>query len=141
MRLKPTGDVEINIGILAVADDVLWRYRNSILDFQEETGYKISMMLAKDRETVGRVMTFVPGGFDILIVEVPFMPLPFFTFIEKLLKRKDDLVILFQDTEREDIRKEYPGVIFVPNEDTLMDVLKEKIKVMMQSEIMKTERD
>ena len=56
MRWKSTGEAEINIGVLGSRNDVLWEFRDFLICLDAESDYKISMMLAKNRETLLRVM-------------------------------------------------------------------------------------
>ena len=49
MRFKPTGDVEINVGVLGNSNEVLWEFRDFLVNLEAEEEYKISMMLAKDQ--------------------------------------------------------------------------------------------
>ena len=58
MRWKSTGEAEINIGVLGSRNDVLWEFRDFLICLDAESDYKISMMLAKNQETLLRVMSF-----------------------------------------------------------------------------------
>ena len=86
MRLKPTGEVEINVGVLVNNNEVLWEFREFLVELEAESDYKISMMLAKDRETILRVMSFIPGGFDIIIVAGRLPSLAYSAFTDEVLK-------------------------------------------------------
>ena len=140
MRWKPTGDMEINVGVLGNSNDILWEFRNFLADLEAESNYKISMMLAKNQETILRVMSFIPGGFDIMIV-VDFSPgLIYLEFVEKALKYNANLRMLFQNNiDIEFADNLYPHIMFVPNQDRLKILIKEKINNLIAEKISKEE--
>lgn len=69
VRKKPNGMMELNIGVLADLTSVLWEYRNGLLEISNLCNYSINITLAKDAETCQRVMTFLAGGYDLLIID------------------------------------------------------------------------
>lgn len=128
MRFKPTGDVEINIGVLGNSNEVLWEFRDFLVNLEAEEEYKISMMLAKDQETILRVMSFIPGGFDLMIVADRLPGMVCFALTDKALKFNADLRILLRSgSEMEFVDNLYPNIMFVPNRDRLKILTKEKI--------------
>lgn len=128
MRFKPTGDVEINVGVLGNSNEVLWEFRDFLVKLEAEEEYKISMMLAKDQETILRVMSFIPGGFDLMIVADRLPGMACSTLTDEALKCNADLRILFRsDSEMEFADKLYPHIMFVPNRDRIKILTKEKI--------------
>lgn len=138
MRFKPTGDVEINVGVLVNSNEVLWEFRDYLIGLETEADYKISMMLAKDQETILRVMSFIPGGFDIVIVADKLPGAAYFTFADKALKRNNDVRILFQsDIGMEVVDECYPHIMFVSNKERLKSLIKGEIDFLIEEKITK----
>lgn len=129
MRWKSTGEAEINIGVFGSRNDVLREFRDFLICLDAESDYKISMMLAKNRETLLRVMSFVPGGFDIIIVTDH---LPGFVYLEMAFAFNAEVKILFQmDRGMEFSDKLYPHALFVPVREQLKSLAKEKMDDMI----------
>lgn len=128
MRFKPTGDVEINVGVLGNSNEVLWEFREFLVNLEAEEKYKISMMLAKDQETILRVMSFIPGGFDLMIVADWLPGMVCSALTDQALKCNAELIILLRSgSEMEFVDNLYPNIMFVPNRDRLKILTKEKI--------------
>lgn len=140
MRWRPTGDMEINVGVLGNSNEVLWEFRDFLVGLETKSNYKISMMLAKDRETILRVMSFIPGGFDIMIV-TNHLPGSVYTEItEKALKSNAEVRILFQiNMGVEFSDKLYPHILFVPSRDRLKILIEEKINHLIAEKTTKEE--
>ena len=126
MRLRPSRDMETNIGILAGNKDSLWKYRNLLDCFEKETGYKLSMTLMMDWITAYRGMTFNQGGYDILILAEHRAETEDAELIESLLGKKESLIVLRLCSSPEP-DGHIPGVIDVPDWDAMEQILKEKI--------------
>lgn len=138
MRFKPTGDVEINVGVLVNNNEVLWEFRDFLIGLGTEADYKVSMMLAKDQETILRVMSFISGGFDIVIVADKLPSAAYFAFVDKALKRNNEVRILFQiDKEIEFVDECHPHIIFVSNRERLKSIIKEEIGALIKEKITK----
>lgn len=141
MRFKPTGDVEINVGVLGNSNEVLLEFRDFLVKLEAEEEYKISMMLAKDQETILRVMSFIPGGFDLMIVADRLPGIVCSTLTDKALKCNADLRILLRsDSEMEFVDDLYPHIMFVPNRDRLKILTKEKINNLIAEKITEEEK-
>lgn len=141
MRFKPTGDVEINVGVLGNSNEVLLEFRDFLVKLEAEEEYKISMMLAKDQETILRVMTFIPGGFDLMIVADRLPGIVCSALTDKALKCNADLRILFRsDSDMEFVDNLYPHIMFVPNRDRLKILTKEKIDNLIAERITEEEK-
>lgn len=69
MRKKTNGVIELNIGVLSDFTSVLWEYRNHLLEISGLCSYTVNITLSKDAETCQRVMTFLSGGYDLLIID------------------------------------------------------------------------
>lgn len=61
--------MELNIGVLSDFTSVLWEYRNHLLEISGLCNYTVNITLSKDAETCLRVMTFLAGGYDLLIID------------------------------------------------------------------------
>lgn len=128
MRWKPTGGMEINVGVLGNSNDILWEFREFLVGLEAEADYKISMMLAKDQETILRVMSFIPGGFDIMLVVNRLLSSTYLEFAEKALRYNANLRILFQNNSGQEVVDGlYPHIMFVPNRDRIRALTKEEI--------------
>lgn len=142
MRFKPTGDVEINVGVLGNSNEVLLEFRDFLVKLEAEEEYKISMMLAKDQETILRVMSFIPGGFDLMIVADRLPGIVCSTLTDKALKCNADLRILFRsDSDMEFVDNLYPHIVFVPNRDRLKILTKEKIDNLIAEKTTEEEKE
>ena len=142
MRFKPTGDVEINVGVLGNSNEVLWEFRDFLVKLEAEEEYKISMMLAKDQETILRVMSFIPGGFDFMIIAERLPGMVCSVLTDKALKCNADLRILFRsDSEMEFVDFLYPHIMFVPNRDRLKILTKEKIDNLIAEKTTEEEKE
>ena len=142
MRLKPTGEVEINVGVLVNNNEVLWEFREFLVELEAESDYKISMMLAKDRETILRVMSFIPGGFDIISVAGRLPSLAYSAFTDEVLKYNVDVRILFQgDIDMEFADGLFPHIMFVPNQSRLKKLTKEKIDFLIAEKLTNEEKE
>lgn len=126
MRLRPSRDLETNIGILAGDNDTLWNYRNFLNCFEKETGYKLSITLVKDRITAWRGMTFNQGGYDILILDIHMDRTKDTKFIQSLFQKKSSLIILNVDSSPE-LEDRIPGVMYIPDLGTMTPILKEMV--------------
>lgn len=132
MRWKSTGEAEINIGVLGSRNDVLWEFRDFLIGLEAELDYKISMMLAKNQETLLRVMSFVPGGFDIIIVTDHLPGFVYLEMTEKAFAFNAEVKILFQmDRGIEFSDKLYPHALCVPGREQLKSLAKEKMDDMI----------
>lgn len=141
MRWKPTGDVEINVGVLGNSNDTLWEFRDFLVGLDAEADYKISMMLAKDQETILRVMSFIPGGFDIMLVADRLFSSAYLEFTEKALRYNADLRILFQNNSGKEYTDElHPHIMFVPNRDRLRELTKQEIDCLILEKITNEEK-
>lgn len=142
MRFKPTGDVEINVGVLGNSNEVLWEFRDFLVKLEAEEEYKISMMLAKDQETILRVMSFIPGGFDLMIVADRLPGMVCSALTDKALKCNADLRILLRSgSEMEFVDNLYPNIMFVPNRDRLKILTKEKIDNLIAEKTIEEEKE
>lgn len=142
MRFKPTGDVEINVGVLGNSNGVLWEFRDFLVNLEAEEEYKISMMLAKDQETILRVMSFIPGGFDLMIVADRLPGMVCSALTDKALKCNADLRILLRSgSEMEFVDNLYPNIMFVPNRDRLKILTKEKIDNLIAEKTTEEEKE
>lgn len=142
MRLKPTGEVEINVGVLVNDNEVLWEFREFLVGLEAESDYKISMMLAKDQGTTLRVMSFIPGGFDIMIVAGQLPSIAYSAFVDEALKCNADVRILFQgDIEMEFADGLFPQIMFVPNRSRLKLLAKEKIGSLIAEKLINEEKE
>lgn len=140
MRWKPTGDMEINVGVLGNSNDVLWEFRDFLAGLEAESNFKISMMLAKDQTTMLRVMSFIPGGFDIMIAVGCLLESAYPEFTKKALKTNADMIILSQiNDDAEFMDKLYPHILFVSSRDRLKLLIKEKINHLTEEKITKEE--
>lgn len=142
MRWKPTGEVEINVGVLGNNNDILWEFRDFLVELGEEADYKISMMLAKDQETILRVMSFIPGGFDIMLVVDHLLGSSYLEFAEKALSYNADLRMLFKNNNNtEFVDGLYPNIMFIPNRDRLKILTKQKINLMIVEKMTKEKQN
>ena len=138
MRLKPTGDVEINVGVLVNSNEVLWEFRDFLVKLEAEEEYKISMMLAKDQDTILRVMSFIPGGFDIVVVAEPLPGIAYTTFADKVSKYNADLRILCQSNIEMELSYGLPPHIFlVSTRDKIKELIKGQIDSLIAEKIEK----
>ncbi len=85
---------ELNIGVLADFTSVLWDYRNILLEITMPCTYTINVTLLKDAETCRRVMTFLKGGYDLLIIDSARYERQEDEFLYFLQKKADSLRIL-----------------------------------------------
>lgn len=141
MRWKPTGEIEINVGVLGNSNDVLWEFRDFLVGLEAESNYRISMMLAKDQETILRVMSFIPEGFDIMIVTDCQPDYVYSEITEKALKSNAEVRILYQinmDVEFAD--KLYPHILYVSDRERIKILIEEKINHLIAERIAKEEK-
>lgn len=128
MRFKATGEMEIDVGVLVNSNTLLWEFRNYLVGLEVEAGSKISMMLAKDPETILRVMSFIPGGFDIIIVAEPLPGAAYCPFTDQALTFNREVRLLFLwDLKMELVDACYPQIMFVPKGNRLKFLIREKI--------------
>lgn len=140
MRLRPTGNVEIDIGVLVYSNEVLWEFRNYLIGLEAQAEYKISMLLAKDKETILRVMSCIPGGFDIIVVAERLPGAACHILLEAGLKSNNDLKILCQsDSQMEEVVESgvNPRILFANNRDQLKLLVKENIDLLIAEQISK----
>lgn len=141
MRWKPTGEIEINIGVLGNSNDVLWEFRDFLVGLEAESNYRISMMLAKDQETILRVMSFIPEGFDIMIVTDCQPDYVYSEIAEKALKSNAEVRILFQiNMNVEFVDKLYPHILYVSDLERIKILIEEKINHLIAERIAKEEK-
>lgn len=141
MRWKPTGEIEINIGVLGNSNDVLWEFRDFLVGLEAESNYRISMMLAKDQGTILRVMSFIPEGFDVMIVTDCLPGNVCSEITEKALKSNADVRILFQiNVDMEVADKRYPHILYVPSRERLKILIREKINHLIAEKTTKEEK-
>ena len=89
-------------------------------------------MLAKNQETLLRVMSFVPGGFDIIIVTDHLPGFVYLEMAEMAFAFNAEVKILFQmDRGMEFSDKLYPHALFVPGREQLKSLAKEKMDDMI----------
>ena len=141
MRWKNTGDVEINIGVLGDSNDVLWEFRDFLAGLGTESNYKISMMLAKNQETIFRVMSFIPGGFDIMIIADCLHSSVYLKFAEKAWGHSPDLRIFLENSDTELTEGLYPHIMLFPNRDRLRVLIKKEIDILIAENKRKEEKE
>ena len=140
MRWKTTGEMEINVGVLGTSNAVLWEFRDYLVEVEAESDYKLNMVLAKDQETIFRVMSFMSGGFDLMIVQGKLSESKYMEITNRALTANENLRILFQMNPDTDFAgKRYPHVLFVPERDKLKAVTKQKINQMVAEKMTKEE--
>lgn len=68
MQFKATGEVKINIAVLAYSNKILWDCRNFLYAFMDKTKCNLGITLTKNVDVIFRGMKFMPGGFDLVVV-------------------------------------------------------------------------
>ena len=68
MQFKATGEVKINIAVLAYSNKLLWDCRNFLYAFRGKTKCNLGITLTKNVDVIFRGMKFMPGGFDLVVV-------------------------------------------------------------------------
>lgn len=95
MRLIAEREPQVNIGILAGDDKILWTYRDMLNDLSQNSRYKINLTLTKRPETIIRGLTFVMGGLDFVLVVDRYNEARHGHFVGRIRENRKSTKVLF----------------------------------------------
>ena len=107
MQFKATGEVKINIAVLAYSNKLLWDCRNFLYAFMDKTKCNLGITLTKNVDVIFRGMKFMPGGFDLVVVADVFCKEKYDEFVNTITKDPNHTrVFFFGEKHKKDYRIE-----------------------------------
>lgn len=94
IKMKAVKVAKMNIGVLADTDKRIWYYHGLLNRGKSDAQYGIDLTLSKNAETILRIMSFMHGGFDILIID--FSRIALKILLDYILKKNEEIVVVLR---------------------------------------------
>ena len=126
MQFKATGEVKINIAVLAYSNKLLWDCRNFLYAFRGKTKCNLGITLTKNVDVIFRGMKFMPGGFDLVVVADIFCEEKYDEFVNTITKDPNHTRVFFFGEEHKKVKR-MGRMITVSSKEQLEKQLRKEI--------------
>ena len=126
MQFKATGEVKINIAVLAYSNKILWDCRNFLYAFMDKTKCNLGITLTKNVDVIFRGMKFMPGGFDLVVVADVFCEQKYDEFVNTITTDPNHTRVFFFGEEHKNV-KSMGSMITVSSKEQLEKQLRKEI--------------